>query len=274
MYVESICRVKLCHREAIFYPVVEGSVSQSIAIRSIWYNVDGYQLVQFDDQRLVDVIDCDASCSFPIKLRLGQAFSFGLGTTMREQSFTKTDILRWKRVRAAVESIDGEIRSVQPYLPQPYHWRYPGERWHKGFECSSGNIHDLDRIGDGIFMPCEAYKEPLHCLPLIATGLNGGIHLAAINFEFATFLESLLWKISAALVSSSVPLVAAMCFLGDSYRWDWIPKWVEYVSLTVFLPFIILLPRAYLIIESFASLRAAPIGVYWTPSWLQMIPHV
>jgi hypothetical protein len=34
------------------------------------------------------------------------------------------------------------------------------------------------------------------------------------------------------------------------------------------------LGRIYLVVESFISLRSVPIGVYWTPSWLQMIPHL
>ena len=32
--------------------------------------------------------------------------------------------------------------------------------------------------------------------------------------------------------------------------------------------------RLFLVVESFLSLRGSPIGVYWAPSWLQMIPHV
>jgi hypothetical protein len=31
--------------------------------------------------------------------------------------------------------------------------------------------------------------------------------------------------------------------------------------------------RLYIVIESFLSLRRVPIGVYYTPSWLQMVPH-
>ena len=31
--------------------------------------------------------------------------------------------------------------------------------------------------------------------------------------------------------------------------------------------------RLYIVVESFISLRKVPIGVYYTPSWLQMIPH-
>ena len=34
------------------------------------------------------------------------------------------------------------------------------------------------------------------------------------------------------------------------------------------------LSRGFLVIDSFISLRALPIGAYWTPSWLQMIPHI
>ncbi|KAK3375648.1 hypothetical protein B0T24DRAFT_664804 [Lasiosphaeria ovina] len=32
--------------------------------------------------------------------------------------------------------------------------------------------------------------------------------------------------------------------------------------------------RAFLVVQSFLSLRRVPIGVYWSPAWLQMIPHL
>jgi len=33
------------------------------------------------------------------------------------------------------------------------------------------------------------------------------------------------------------------------------------------------LARIFIVVESFIGLRRVPIGVYWTPAWLQMIPH-
>ncbi|KAK3936520.1 hypothetical protein QBC46DRAFT_419077 [Diplogelasinospora grovesii] len=35
-----------------------------------------------------------------------------------------------------------------------------------------------------------------------------------------------------------------------------------------------MLARTYQIVESFVSLRSVPIGVFWTPSWIQMLPHI
>jgi len=32
--------------------------------------------------------------------------------------------------------------------------------------------------------------------------------------------------------------------------------------------------RVFVVVESFISLRKVPIGVYWSPPWLQMIPHL
>ncbi|KAK0619403.1 hypothetical protein B0T14DRAFT_431559 [Immersiella caudata] len=43
-------------------------------------------------------------------------------------------------------------------------------------------------------------------------------------------------------------------------------------SLTILAGYI--LARTYLVVESFVSLRAEPVGVFWTPAWLQMIPHL
>lgn len=41
-------------------------------------------------------------------------------------------------------------------------------------------------------------------------------------------------------------------------------------------PFVLLFigARGYIVVESFLSLRRSPIGVFLTPSWLQMLPHL
>lgn len=52
-----------------------------------------------------------------------------------------------------------------------------------------------------------------------------------------------------------------------SQRWDgrWSTIWV--------LLFCGSIPRLVITILSFTSLRSSPIGVFWTPAWIQMIPH-
>ena len=43
---------------------------------------------------------------------------------------------------------------------------------------------------------------------------------------------------------------------------------------SAFFVFLYIAARLYIVVESLISLRHVPIGVYWTPPWLQMIPHV
>ncbi|KAK3370431.1 hypothetical protein B0H63DRAFT_486991 [Podospora didyma] len=74
----------------------------------------------------------------------------------------------------------------------------------------------------------------------------------------------------------SLPVVLAVTYLFHrSQRLR--SSFLAYFGLYTFLNgvlFFYCLARVFLVIESFISLRAQPIGVFWTPSWLDMIPHV
>lgn len=117
-------------------------------------------------------------------------------------------------------------------------------------------------------------------LPLI----YGGVHLSAWTFEFPTAVESLLWKVSGITIAAIFPVwlswlftVAAIQFVvrsvsGLELDWDEDGRFTKLVDGPVILAFIAC--RLYIVVEAFVSLRAVPIGVYWTPAWIQMIPHV
>ncbi len=109
----------------------------------------------------------------------------------------------------------------------------------------------------------------------------GCVHLAAWEFEFPTAIESLLWKISGfiivSLFSASVSIllliiILATCVLAN-YDADKISDRFS-KQLGKFMMLVFMLSRLYIVVEAFVSLRAVPIGVYWTPAWVQMIPHV
>ena len=98
----------------------------------------------------------------------------------------------------------------------------------------------------------------------------GGVHLSAWNFEFPTAIESLLWKLSAIIIAISFPTwLTITAFLETLTRWH---KFNDY--LFVLSAVVSMVCRVYIVIEAYVSLRAVPIGVYWTPAWIQMIPHV
>ncbi len=99
----------------------------------------------------------------------------------------------------------------------------------------------------------------------------GGVHLCAWNFEFPTAMESLLWKISGIIIAGIFFAWVAVFTIVDlllkpeeHLAWIW-------MVLTIILSIVC---RVYIVIEAYISLRAVPIGVYWTPAWIQMIPHV
>lgn len=129
-------------------------------------------------------------------------------------------------------------------------------------------------------------------LALMMPVIYGGIHLSAWNFEFPTVLENLLWKIAGIGIATTLPVLYALgvgmetvlaivrktvqvVFCRDQLRSEWrgvaqrINSYMGYVAIIFYT-----LARAYIVVESFVSLRRVPIGVYWTPAWLQMIPHV
>lgn len=109
--------------------------------------------------------------------------------------------------------------------------------------------------------------------------LYGGTHLAAWRFEFPTHTEAIIWRVAAIFIASVFPSLRLI--LRVAKRLSSLPAFSFLVrplapltdALVVFM-FLALIPcRVYIVVESFISLRSVPIGVYWTPSWILMIPH-
>jgi len=104
-----------------------------------------------------------------------------------------------------------------------------------------------------------------------------GIHLIAWNFVSPTPVESLLWRVSSFTVMGAMPCWLSVLLLYIIIV-NLVPGMMSLLEAGVLLfnyagVVLYLGARAYLVVESFISLRCVPIGVYWTPSWLQMIPH-
>lgn len=120
----------------------------------------------------------------------------------------------------------------------------------------------------------------------------GGIHLSVWNFEFPSGTERLLWRIASIGIGATSPVLFAVG-LGMKILLELVKILVEIVSgrrqskkqwrdvgesiypyMGALAVLFYALARVYIVVESFVSLRHVPIGVYLTPSWLQMIPHV
>ncbi|KAK3343474.1 hypothetical protein B0T25DRAFT_554405 [Lasiosphaeria hispida] len=119
----------------------------------------------------------------------------------------------------------------------------------------------------------------LFVLPLV----YGGVHLSAWGFEFPTPAEGACWKAACVFIALALVvwwLVHWVCLFAElvllhlcGLDLEYFTDWNLIVTGRVFF-FVCMLCRLYIVMEAFVSLRAVPIGVYWTPSWIQTIPHV
>jgi hypothetical protein len=110
----------------------------------------------------------------------------------------------------------------------------------------------------------------------------GGVHLAAWQSDFPTNIEAWMWRGASISLMAILPLMWICVALASSLPktdsagakrlFDFLLVVLIIIVVVLFLLFIA--ARMFLIVESFISLRAVPIGVYWTPAWVQMIPHL
>ncbi|KAK7932000.1 hypothetical protein PG985_002712 [Apiospora marii] len=115
-------------------------------------------------------------------------------------------------------------------------------------------------------------------LLLFLPALYGGIHLSAWNAMFGTNAETTLWRCSAILIMAGHPLFCALAFsLGKLMEFRKRDNYLD-TGILVFCMWCLLLSyvaaRVYIVAEAFISLYAVPIGVYWTPDWVEMLPHL
>jgi hypothetical protein len=126
----------------------------------------------------------------------------------------------------------------------------------------------------------------------LLSGCYGGLYLAAWFSHFPTPTEALLWRLSSGCVTS-----AGLVFgcLGQSLNaFELTLRYLDKGSgilggLTYCLSLAIILfytgvvlgflggygcARAFLVIESFISLRSLPVTAYNTPNWTRWIPHL
>jgi hypothetical protein len=194
------------------------------------------------------------------------------------------DILRWERVVDAVESIDGPIQQPEIFHHDHQQVRYLDQHFHEAFTRSAGNFQ---YTGDSQVDPDQVlyfiFKSPiLLSTLLVLPGVYGAIHFLASNSHFPTQIEQLLWKIASVDIIVTMPVFFILTYIGATvsslfFSYDSLGDnaWATIYKLPGHLMlFGYIIARSYLVVESFASLRAVPIGTYWTPSWLQMIPHV
>jgi hypothetical protein len=111
-----------------------------------------------------------------------------------------------------------------------------------------------------------------------------GAHLGALSIMFPSQNERLLWKFSCYTLFAVTALGVIALFLiaiSANYLRDYFSNIVGFVDasstwilVTIFPVF--LCARAYIVVESFISLRHVPIGVYQTPQGniMDYVPHL
>jgi hypothetical protein len=236
---------------------------------------------------------------FGCTLKSGQALKSGIGFVLRSEkassfhtpriTLSLKEIACFERAWAAITRIEGQSAASGLFHPEYEKPRYPDADFISSLvknpqnlpQSASSILDTADIIFDLAFLFVD---DPLlFALLLLLPAVYGGVHLTAWNFEFPSDIERLLWKIACFdIISTMVALVvivwvvlAGLFLLG----FDWTYSDSDVLSrilrvLVAVLMAIYGLCRMFLVVESFISLRKVPIGVYWTPSWLQMIPHV
>jgi hypothetical protein len=94
----------------------------------------------------------------------------------------------------------------------------------------------------------------------------GSIHCTAWRFQFPSYIEQLLWRISAISVTGG-PLLMALS-LG-------LAGWNNTLGMITFFPVFILyiVARLALLVLSFMTLRSLPPGAFRAADWARFIPH-
>ena len=119
----------------------------------------------------------------------------------------------------------------------------------------------------------------------LANFLYGGIHAAAWNDHFPSVAEKWFWRASSSYIGFCGGLWVVLNYLVAAYSplnefWEaWMEgkkKWWHNIILgtIVFMcGMSLVVARAFIVIESFVSIRELPKGAYNTPSWAQVLPH-
>jgi hypothetical protein len=125
-------------------------------------------------------------------------------------------------------------------------------------------------------------------LSILLPAIYGGIHLAARNAAHPTMEEHHMWMYACVVIMTSLPAIMLVYFFvrpflefyetvkknGGGNGWFWCIFVTVGSCLALAGVLLLFLARCFIIVESFISLRTAPIGIYWTPAWIQTFPHV
>lgn len=198
----------------------------------------------------------------------------------RTISLTPTDVARWGRAFEGLREIRGPSAcAVRLWDAVPQDLRRSLSR---GGETTESLRRFRRAMSTLLESPVILSQERLlFALMIVLSFTYGGLHLAAWGNHFPSSVEGLIWKVSCLVMMGMLPRMMAL----------WAVFWMTiYVlkpsfgmrlavmrateALSLFLMTFYGLARIFVIVEAFISLRTQPIGVYWSPDWLQTVPHI
>ena len=182
---------------------------------------------------------------------------------------------------------------------------YPAIR--SRFQTPEGDLRDmLDPVSNAEYLvPYAAELVQLHSLNWPNAGLlrrtqslvmgmtlwgasmaYGAIHVSAWHYFFPTYAEQLLWRLSSVWITFCAAfwlIVHLLAFFFPMIDRVWIAYNERRLGLlgTGVITLLCVLcgvsfvgSRAFLVVEAFVSIRVVPRGVYETPIWAQVFPHL
>ncbi|KAF8312576.1 uncharacterized protein EI90DRAFT_3093419 [Cantharellus anzutake] len=120
--------------------------------------------------------------------------------------------------------------------------------------------------------PVKEVGTPGLAFIFAATGIIfGGIHCFAWSFPFPTYVEMILWRISAIYITAAPVVLALSVWVAGHAAVDHVSDvgaGVVLLSGPVYA-----IARVILLVLTFTSLRSPPPDLYQTPSWSLLLPH-
>jgi len=301
MILETFHRDQECEEIVVYPPYSEETADSTYAIKKI---PRGGLVTTFDSHPDAPVPPLEWVDPSPVDgwatLEVGQALRCGFGwakryvSSRRKMNLSPKDIQLWIRAAAFIHKHDGpEVQFPQAFHPdsRDYRPRYPESDFHQALEDISTNFPKLNDSAGILerlkWLELVDYIFNFPVFGVVAAFLPvayGGVHLSAWTFQFPTETELLLWKIACFDIMITIPTLLTFTLIYG-FTYEWVPHdWLSFCNFHIInIPLNVVagvcllmyaLSRSYLVVESFVSLRSVPIGVYWTPPWIQMLPHI
>lgn len=189
-------------------------------------------------------------------------------------SLTSQDVTRWKMAWRVIEEHGRNVN----------HDELTYEDFNEYSELTHEDSSDYSELKYFIIQRClnwpnmeEISKDFPIALAFSAAALAyGGLHALAWFAHFASTTDQLLWRISACVVMSGVPVGLVLLRFTDGYLM-YLPHLFFYrfggtVMGLVLLAYV--LARGYLVVECFINLSHLPAEVYNVPTWSGYFPHI